>query len=645
MKRPAVLLLFALCAVFAVYADTPGFPVQTGHTGAVQTLEYSQGSSLLFSGGDDGTVRGWDPDTGKLTVRLQVSHLPIKMTAVHPSLPLVACLETDGIETFIISLWNYTENRRVAIHRIREVPLFLTYSPSGSYLVYGKTAWDSLVFLDGASGRQTPILEDGFGIVSAVFFSESEKTMLTYGPSGSIQYWDLETGSPKARFATEKDLRNCAFTSNGRRMVAQNGGTIYLIDLLSGKVLSTMKPASGSTVTFDGKRGILHILSADDRQMIHARYNAAGDTLTPVSETSFLFPRGKPVLTPGDDRLFIGTSGGDIYACREGSDHPVRFPVKRMENIEDIAADSAYLAVSGDNRTFLIPTESLSSGVPAGGAYTPLAFSDPVEGSSGICSGNDGNFYLWRKETAGTVYTLSPDEGFIGSVEASQIPVLSCTVTEDGRFLILDRNNTLRLVERETGEELFSYSSFGIRSVVFLPGGVLMAGRNKTSALSAPLLLIHPDTGETVPIEGDAIITMDLRYDPSAKILYSLGMEERSGTMKTVLTSHTGANWESSRALLAFSGEDHSASFAIHEDDSTIFLSLGYGHIRMYRWGGFTTLRGTDHIPRRMETTGNYLFALNTDNTVTVWNYKTGRVIREFYFYEDGSAVAVDGQF
>ena len=645
MKRLAVLLLLALCTVFTAYTDTSRSVVQTGHTGAVQALVYSDTSALLFSGGDDGTVRGWNPETGKLLVRLQVSHLPVKMTVAHPSLPLVACLETDGIQTFIISLWNYAENRRIAIHRIREMPLFLTYSPSGLYLVYGKTAWDSLVFLDGASGRQTPILEDGFGIVSSVFFSESEKTMLTYGPSGSIQYWDLETGSPKARFSTEKDLRDCTFTSNGRRMVARKGETIFLIDLLSGKVLSTMRTSGDATVTFDGKRGILHVLSADDRQMIHTRYNAAGDVLARASVTSFLFPGSRPVLAPGADSLFIGTSEGDIFACREGRNSPFRFPVKRTENIEDIAADDRYLAVSGDSRTYLIPTASLSAGRPADGAFTPLAFPGPAEGSSGICPGNDGNFYLWRREATGIIYTLSPDEGYIGSVEASPIPVRSCSVTEDGKFLILDRNNTLRLVEMDTGEEIFGYSSFGLRSVVSLSEEVLMAGRNKTSALSAPLLLIHPDTGETVPIEGDAIITMDLRYDPVSDVLYSLGMEERSGTMKTVLSSHSGVNWESSRALLTFSGEDHSASFTINGDDSTIFISLGYGHIRMHRWGGFTTLRGTDHIPGQMETAGDFLFALNTDNTVTVWNYRTGRVIKEFYFFEDGSAIAVDAAF
>ena len=642
MKRCISFFTFlTILSVFMVSATNTQPVIQTGHVGAVETFSYREDSSLLFSGGMDGTVRGWNPLTNELLVRLQISHLPVKMTALHPVLPRIACLETDGIDTFIISVWDYREKRKISVHRIGEMPLFLSYSPEGTYLVYGKTAWDSLVFLDGESGQRKSVLDEGFGIVSSVFFSSSEKTLLTYGPSGSIQYWDLETKRRKTRFSTEEGLAGTAFSSNGRFMLGKKQEKIFLIDLLSGKVLSSISLAENTSFAFDQSNDSIYILAERDDLSDCYIYDIQNGIFEKRKETSISFTASQPVIAAGQNQLFIGTRTGEIYTLDANSSLLTRTGGNNLIDISDIAIGSGFLVLSEEGNTLVTPLSSLTESGGNNSSLNSRVYENPFSGRAGISNGNNGTFYLWQNEKEGIIHTFDPSKGFTGSITASKAPIKDFSMSGSDTAVILDNNNTLSLIDLATGSELFSYSSFGIRSVVPLVDGPIMAGRNKTSALSAPLLLIHPDTGETVPLEGDTIVTLDLCYDPVKRVLYSLGIEDRGGALKTVLKTHRGYSWETSRTLFAFSGEDQSASFTLHPSDSTVFISIGYGLVRMYRWGGFSSLRRVARIPKTLKAADTYLFALNTDHTITVWNYLTGRVVTELYFFTDGSYAAL----
>ncbi|MBN2050104.1 MAG: hypothetical protein JW760_06640 [Spirochaetales bacterium] len=644
MKRNLfVLILGLLAAVLPLFSQSSNIPaVRTAHAGAVESLSFQAKDSLLFSAGDDGTVRVWDNNRGDLIQRMQVSHLPVKLTALHPSLPRIACLETDGINTFIISVWDYLENRRVSTHRLQEMPLFLTYSPRGTYLVYGRTDWDSLRFLDGSSGRRVSLLEGGFGIVSAVFFSGTEKTLLTYGPSGSLQYWDLTSLEQKTRLSTEGDLRHMDFTANGRFMVGERNGTIYLINLVNGKVLDTLKTPASAIFGFDGTTEKLLLLSTDNQRLKASLFTVTGGTFSSLEERSFPFNGNFYSCAFADSRWYIGTAGGDIYTLIPGEKDLEVFAENGLHDLTDLAAGDTCLALTGAGISFLIPYSlfhNLSSESADPAIYS---FEHPFPGAAGISHGGNDSFYLWPGESKGDLFKIDGLSGQALPVISGDTPFQQVFSRSDGTLVTLDKNNTLKVLDLQGKKELFSYSSFGIQGVVSVAGGSLMAGRNKTSALSAPLLLINPSTGETVPLQGDTIVTFDLIYDENRNILYSLGIENRGGVLKTVLKSHSGANWEKSRTLLAFSGEDHAAAFALDRQDYTLYASLGYGHLRMYRWGGFTSLQKAGRIPKKLEASGGYLFALSWDNTLSVWSDKTGRLITEISFLKNGDIIIAD---
>ncbi len=118
--------------------------VTTGHTGVVLGLRYDASRHLLFSSGDDGTVRVWDVDSGGLAHCLQVTRSNTRAMAIDSSSTRLAVVVTDGTRSFALSVWDWNEERQLYRVPLSEEPQFLRFSPKGTYLLYGTSSWQGL---------------------------------------------------------------------------------------------------------------------------------------------------------------------------------------------------------------------------------------------------------------------------------------------------------------------------------------------------------------------------------------------------------------------------------------------------------------------------------------------------------------------
>jgi len=87
--------------------------VTTGHVGAVLDLQYDEKRNLLFSAGDDGTVRIWEAADGALYRSLRVTRLSAQMMAVDPVKPRVAVVVSDGLRSFSLVVWDWEQDRQI----------------------------------------------------------------------------------------------------------------------------------------------------------------------------------------------------------------------------------------------------------------------------------------------------------------------------------------------------------------------------------------------------------------------------------------------------------------------------------------------------------------------------------------------------
>ncbi|MDR0668509.1 MAG: WD40 repeat domain-containing protein [Treponema sp.] len=200
-KTPRLIPLFA--ALFAtagglfaqggdglwVFADT----VPGSHQGKVNSLQYD--GQQFLSAGEDGFLERWDGDQALL--RFQISGLPITATALRPGKSQIACIETDDMGQYRISVWDYKTLKNLFTLRFRDPVQSVSYSAGGTYLIVCRSGTTGLVLVNSDTGEllldPRNIPDDFPSTVGLAAIGRTERVMLTYSPSGILSYWELKT--------------------------------------------------------------------------------------------------------------------------------------------------------------------------------------------------------------------------------------------------------------------------------------------------------------------------------------------------------------------------------------------------------------------------------------------------------------------
>lgn len=642
MKRASLAALLILAVTSSLFAQQR-LVIDTGHIGPVYTVAFDKQDNLLFSGGADGTVRAWNTSNFELVGVLQVGHLPVRMLAVNPQRHELAAFETDNINTFRIVAWNWETGKKLFSHNLSETPLFMKYSPAGSFLVYGVTAWKSLNFLDSTSGQELPYFQGGTGIVSAAIISDSEKSIMTYSPSGQIQYWSIDTGTLKQTYQTVPNLSAISFTSNNRYMVGAYNGSFVMVDLVGGQTVSSTSIPNVLNTTIDPSSNEVAVYSTGDNGPELSLYSLSGGLLKMGSALDA--PQGPLTDFVFADGMLISSDQQGTLISQRPYFSANTFGRNNLLRIDDFAVNDNDLLLTSTGH--LISFGSNFFGLGAAGSPQSVSFSsvaNPYSGPTGACSLSDGRFVIWNSSgQSGSYRIFSPTSG-VGP-DIGNFPSPFTDVRQAGQELLtLDSQGSVNLLNTESGVSTFNYTAFGLQSLSYVDPQKIIAGRTQTGALNTALLQINPTTGETVPIPDSSIVVFDLAYDAANQILYTLDIENApNGGTKTVLKAHQLSTLDQGQALLSFSGEDHTAGIAVDASTNSIFTSLGFSGVKQIvpATGATTTLEKTDHIPRKLLVHGDWVISLNTDSTISVWNRMTGNLVFDLYVFKNMSWAVV----
>ncbi len=639
MKRISFLLILLSIAIFAHAADH--IVINSGHTKPVYALMGDEKNSLLFTGDENGTVKIWDTAKNHLIKNLQISHLPIRYIDVNPVNSDIAVLVTDNLNTFKLSVWDWKKGVNKFTHRLSELPLSLSYSPKGTFIVYSKPDWDSLTFLDAEKGYRKQFLNADTGIVSSVFVSASEKTLLLYTPSGTIQYWDMKTGNQKITpIRTKGNLTSILIAPNGAKMIGFYDNKLYLIDLVSGKILDTAEKKNISGASIDSSTGNTAFLSNSGDQNYIDTYSIQGTTLIHTGTMKLNIKADNPNIVYSSGSVFFTSGKGALYRSRVSSNTTTQFATNIFGTIEDLGLTDGRMLISSEKGFTLIRSDLFSKNTDTSHFTVtdyPVQENIPV----GIVTSPDNTFYYYRKDTAPGFLKQFSTNGFTRLISEDFQTGISSISFSGGEFLSLEKNGRCSMIEPYTGETKFSYTSYGIQSVSLIHSGNIIAGRNQTGLIKSPLLTINTTTEEVVPVRDSNILTFKVDYDPVTRILYSLGFEKKGSDLKTVLKAHRGRSLEITETLLTYPGEDSKASVIVDKNRSRVFTTLGFGGIHMLSWNGFTSLENSDHIPRKLFLYNNILASLNSDSTISLWDTSSGKFLMDFYIIKDGGWAAV----
>ncbi|MDR3248926.1 MAG: hypothetical protein LBT39_09095, partial [Treponema sp.] len=164
-----------------------------GHRGRVNIIQ-NDGERLL-SAGEDGFLEIWDLTRRQAVLRFQLTGLPIISMVCRPGKKEIACIESDGLGQYRISVWDYGVQRNLFTLRFRDPVRSVSYSAGGNFLIITRSGSTGIVLTDPETGEllldPRNISPDFPSSVSFAVIGRTERTMLVYSPMGNLSYWEL----------------------------------------------------------------------------------------------------------------------------------------------------------------------------------------------------------------------------------------------------------------------------------------------------------------------------------------------------------------------------------------------------------------------------------------------------------------------
>lgn len=647
MKRVFFLLLSALFVLPAVFTEDLRVVINSGHIGPVYSMAVDERNNLLFSGGEDGTIRTWDIDANKLISLLQPSHYPIMKIALHPRRPYVAAVRKNGINSYQLTVWNWERKTELYTKSLEEMPLHLRYSPKGTYIIYSRAAWDSLTFLQSITGRKLDLLSEDSGIVSYFDLSPTENTILTYSPSGCIDYYDTDNGKRKYSFKTIPNLEKICFTANLRFMAATDKKRFLLIDLTNGKVLAEADIENINTISANALTGEIMVLYPLENYHQVSVINAASGEIKErkIAEISDIIP-GEGAYHI--NTLYIPQEAGDIayFECVENADEN-RISRNTLAAVTSLAFAGNRMGFAAEGNVVFIDSDFFSgTQYSISPNYFDVAMYDvPYSAPMSLCATEDENFLLWQHQP-GKLTFIDGNSGKLIGPEATFESDLVEVTPSDGTILTLENSGTCSLLSKETLEKTFSYSGFGIKTAA-LAGDSIFLGKSRASGFNAPILEVNHKTGETVPVFDSSIIIYKAKYNSLDRKIYALAVENSGGSIQTVLKSFRAPSFRGTMELLSHKGEDLTAHINFGPEKTEVYTTLGFEGVTGVSYGNTSEYGEKEHIPRKVYIHNDFIYTINTDFSMTVWSKDRERKVMDFYMFNDLEWVALlaDGKY
>ena len=662
--RACALVLLAGAAATAAASPLP--LVNTSHRGAIHDLAYDAQRRLLFSAGDDGSVRAWSHDRRTIVRHLRLGAVRVLRIVLHPDRTLLAAVARTTMGDDLLEVWDWRSERRLYRHRLQQAPLHLGFTSLGSSLVYSRAQFDSVVFLDPATGQRQTRLPAAFGIVSYVATSTNERTIMTYQPTGEVRYWDAATLAVNSVVPTLPGLEAIALSADRSLLVARSGDDVVAIDVVTGAVRSRVGVSRQAQVAVADQFAQLSVLQPDDREGHGFVLRQLTLDRTPTVRTEHnLDLDGSATAATYASRALLFADRGTIWeALPTGVE-----PFVRDELVEPVA-----LAADGD--TLLVATRRrIAVARLRRSAATLVADFEPLTAASRLPRLANASLLrnpfgtavgltvipaavlrpplpvvlVWNRDGAsGRLGTLDLRTGrYRLRLSGLAAPLSQVSLVDQKLLLLLDGLGNISLypvadVLDASGpampDPVGQFWAPGTSKVVSV-GTHLIAARTSANAMTTPLLKIDATHAETLLIPDDALLIYDLAQHASGQLL-TLGVEPPRpgvdrGRVRTVLRIRDGSDLDRQRVVHGFSGEDLSAALAEAPDRQRVYSTLGADAVRVWDGTRLQEMERTDRQPRRLTVAGDLLVARNADATFTVWHRFTRKVLFHLYLFRD----------
>jgi WD40 repeat protein len=567
-------------------AASPETATLGGNGGWVRSMAFSPAGPLLAIG-DEGGAQLWNTVTGQASL-LQAASSGIAAVAFSPGGKLLATGDGDGT----VRLWNPATGRQVgpSIGLGSEGMVDLAFSPHG--MILATAVQDGSARLWDVAGGRAVALPFGGAAVQGVFslaFSPDGAMLATGDYDGTVRLWSLATGRqvmPAIRaavpFAVSGDpaggVPGLAFSPDGTTLATSDiRGTVRLWSLATGRQTGrTMSAGTGtfSSLAFSPDGGLL--ATADSDGSVRLWNAVTGQRISgsvsvgtaPVSSVAFS-PDGATLATGGASdivRLWGMTTATQAARSVDGGPlPPSSFAFGRT---------SATLATVDDNGTVLrwdtgtgrqtgrpVSLSSRQASAPAVVPDGPLVFG-PAAATLAAAGNDNGTIRLWNALTGqqvGPAITPSPAAGTAAALAIGPNGTTLAIAGADGTVQVWD------MTTRQPIGRPFRVTTQGVISMAFSPDGRTLADGDSSGAVRLWDVANGHQVGRTLNAGTGEVLSM--AFSPGGRLLAT---GDGDGTARLW---DTATGQQSGGPLSGGSAEVTSVAFS---PDSTVLATGSY---------------------------------------------------------------------
>lgn len=637
MKK-IISLLLLITFTTSLFATTK-FVINKGHFSPIINIQYDQERDLIFSAEEMGALSIWNRSDQTLRNHFQLTSNIIDKILISPNDNYITVLSHD-IDKYYLSVWNWNTEKKIYSRIIEEQPLFLEYSTSGRYLFYGNVQNPSLTFLNARNGVQLNYMKQLPSIYDFGYLGSTERTLMTYSSSGSINFYDFRTSEEKLRVSTINGLNKINVIQNfGKKYIsALKENQIYLIARDSGSVADKIEFSDLRNFYQNRITGDALTVERSNRNYILKKWSTESDSFTEIEKSITLPPNiSITSLVDTEGLTLAGDKEGSLYKANWETSQMEPFSIDYTKKISDLSISGNVLTLSGEDGLLSIKAPFFNNNLSTLSKPEFLKQESPINGETGILELENDCLLLWNASDSTASIAIFNTENNLTEYEYDDFtsPIQDITY-ENGKIITLEKNGTIKIINVEENEEIFTYTAIGLQDISMVDDTTLFAGRTSTSGKS-PAITININTKETLTVLDDRFLIFDSMAVESNNQFYSLGLIHQDNKTKTILKSHKYNDLNDTTPLIIYNGEDINAQVLIDPNDSrTIYAKLGTSGV--YKITGRNVTKYTNNKPvKKIYLNDSILYSLNLDNSITLFKASTGQLLYTIHIFKDDS--------